>query len=164
MWLCLRRVSPLGLHKGILNSLCFLILLIHTKHENNKMKSWTDPTSWSPLISLNLIDWVGKTENLWLIQFVIFKPLSYFFRETIVFDIKASFASRSLSRLIRWYNKPGYNERNLRKGYSIPRDCSWIENYKLNSQAVAHKAVWWGAPLGLRDFSRSNMHDHSTRI
>ena len=27
--------------------------------------------------------------------------------ETIGFDVKASFASRPLSRLIRWYNKPG---------------------------------------------------------
>ena len=34
-------------------------------------------------------------------QFVIFKPLSYCFEETIVFDVKASFASRPLSRLIR---------------------------------------------------------------
>ena len=29
-----------------------------------------------------------------LIQFVIFKPLSYCFKETIGFDVKASFASR----------------------------------------------------------------------
>ena len=40
-------------------------------------------------------------------QFVIFKPLSYSFKEKIGFDVKASFASRSVSRLIRWYNKPG---------------------------------------------------------
>ena len=38
------------------------------------------------------------------IQFVIFKPLSYCFEETIGFDVKASFASRPLSRLISWYN------------------------------------------------------------
>ena len=37
----------------------------------------------------------------------IFKPLSYCFEETIEFDVKASFASCPLSRLIRWYNKPG---------------------------------------------------------
>ena len=37
-------------------------------------------------------------------QFAIFKPLSYCFKETIAFDVKASFASRPLSRLIRWYN------------------------------------------------------------
>ena len=40
-------------------------------------------------------------------QFVIFKPLSYCFEETIGFDVKASFASRPESRLIRWYNEPG---------------------------------------------------------
>ena len=40
-------------------------------------------------------------------QFVIFKPLSYYFKETIGFDAKSSFESRPLSRLISWYNKPG---------------------------------------------------------
>ena len=40
-------------------------------------------------------------------QFVVFKPLSYCFEETIGFHVKASFASRPVSRLIRWYNKPG---------------------------------------------------------
>ena len=34
-------------------------------------------------------------------QFVIFKPISHCFRETKGFDIKASFASRPESRLIR---------------------------------------------------------------
>ena len=42
-----------------------------------------------------------------LSQSVIFKPLSYCFEETIGFDVKASFASRPVLRLIRWYNKPG---------------------------------------------------------
>ena len=40
-------------------------------------------------------------------QFVIFKPLSYCFEETIGFDVKVSFASRPASCLIRSYNKPG---------------------------------------------------------
>ena len=40
-------------------------------------------------------------------QFVIFKPLSYSFEETIGFDVKASFANRPESRLIKWYNEPG---------------------------------------------------------
>ena len=44
---------------------------------------------------------------LFAIQFVIFKPLSYCFEETIGFDVKTSFASRPKSRLIRWYNKAG---------------------------------------------------------
>ena len=35
-------------------------------------------------------------------------------------------ASSVASNQIRWYNK-----RILRKSYSIPRDFSWIENYKL---------------------------------
>ena len=34
-------------------------------------------------------------------QFVIVKPLSYYFKETIGFDVKASFASRPVSRLVR---------------------------------------------------------------
>ena len=46
-------------------------------------------------------------EGIFLHQFVIFKPLSYCFQETIGFDVKASFASRPVSRLISWYNKPG---------------------------------------------------------
>ena len=42
-----------------------------------------------------------------IVQLVIFKSLSYCFEEAIGFDVKASFVSRPLSRLIRWYNKPG---------------------------------------------------------
>ena len=34
-------------------------------------------------------------------QFVIFKPLSYCFKETIGFDVRTSFANCPLSRLIR---------------------------------------------------------------
>ena len=40
-------------------------------------------------------------------QFVIFKSLSYCFEETIGFGVKASFASRPVSRLIRRYSRPG---------------------------------------------------------
>ena len=40
-------------------------------------------------------------------QFVIFKPLSSCFKETLGFDVKALLASPPLSRLIRWYNRPG---------------------------------------------------------
>ena len=40
-------------------------------------------------------------------QLVIFKPLRHWFEETIWFHVKASFASRRLSRLIRWHNNPG---------------------------------------------------------
>ena len=35
------------------------------------------------------------------VQFVVLKPLYYCFEETIGFDVKASFTSRPLSRLIR---------------------------------------------------------------
>ena len=42
-----------------------------------------------------------------LIQFAIFKLLNNCFEKTIGFDVKASFESRPLSRLIRWYNKSG---------------------------------------------------------
>ena len=38
-----------------------------------------------------------------LVQFAIFKPLSYCYEETIGFDVKVSFARRQVSRLI----KPG---------------------------------------------------------
>ena len=58
----------------------------------------------------NLIENGPGKENLKLscrAQFVIFKPLSYCFEETIGFDLKASFTSCPLSRLIRWCNKPG---------------------------------------------------------
>ena len=41
------------------------------------------------------------------IEFVIFKPLSYCFKETVGFDAKASFGNCPLLRLIRWCNKPG---------------------------------------------------------
>ena len=38
-----RNFPPLGLYKGTLDSHCLLILLIYTKHNNNKMKSWAHP-------------------------------------------------------------------------------------------------------------------------
>ena len=41
------------------------------------------------------------------VQFAIFNPLSYCFKEIIGFDVKASFSSHPVSRLTRWYNKPG---------------------------------------------------------
>ena len=40
-------------------------------------------------------------------QICISVPLSLCFEETIGFYVKATFTSRPLSRLIRWYNKPG---------------------------------------------------------
>ena len=54
----------------------------------------------------NLRTSASEVHTKWL-EFVIFKRLSYCFEGTIGFDEKASFASRSESRLIRWYNEPG---------------------------------------------------------
>ena len=59
--------------------------------------------------------------------FVIFMRLSYCFEETTRFDVKALFSRGPVSRLI----KPGSKKRIIGKGYSVPRDVSWIENYKL---------------------------------
>ena len=56
---------------------------------------------------LNSDHLVGKQRAVLIYQFVIFKPLSCCFQETIGFDVKSSLASRPMSRLIRWYNKPG---------------------------------------------------------
>ena len=54
--------------------------------------------------------------NTRLNQFVIFKPLlSYCFEETIGFDIKASFTSRPVSRLISWYNNQVIQQNNFDK-------------------------------------------------
>ena len=49
------------------------------------------------------------------IQFVILKPLSYYFEETIEFDLMASFASCLVSRLIKWYSKPSNITKNFDK-------------------------------------------------
>ena len=84
--------------------------------------------------------WPPATINM---QFVIFKLMSYCFEETKGFDIKASFASYPESRLIRWYNEPGdiTNKRILIKGYSVSRDFSWIENYKLHAENLPKKSA-----------------------
>ena len=63
-----------------------------------------------------------------LYQFVVFKPLSYCFEETIGFHIKASFTRLPL-RLIKPVDT--HNKRMLTKSYSFPQNFSWIENHKL---------------------------------
>ena len=50
-----------------------------------------------------------------LSQFAIFKPLSYCFEETIWFDLKASFANRPVSHLIRCYNNQVMEQKNFEK-------------------------------------------------
>ena len=61
--------------------------------------------------------------------------------EIIWSDVRASFARRPsiASNQARWYNK-GI----LRKGYSVPREFSWIQNYKLMSFDLKH---WWNLVL-----------------
>ena len=49
------------------------------------------------------VTYAHVTYTLHALKFVIFKPLSYCFEETIGFDVKGSFARRPMSRLI----KPG---------------------------------------------------------
>ena len=62
------------------------------------------------------------------------------FEETVGFDVKALFATCPVLCLIRWYIKPcditWFNTRLLWKGYSVPWDFSWIENYKLNPTSL----------------------------
>ena len=48
-----------------------------------------------------------SSDNDNLTQFVIFIPLSYCFEKAIGFEVKATFVSRPMLHLIRWYNKPG---------------------------------------------------------
>ena len=58
---------------------------------------YTDWKKSTILVKVSLL--FGVKEGT--IQFIIFKLLSYCFKETIGFEINASFASRSLSHLIR---------------------------------------------------------------
>ena len=52
--------------------------------------------------------------------------------EWFLLKLCASFSSRPVSRLICWVdNQVIYNKRILIKGYSVPQDFSWIEDYKL---------------------------------
>ena len=56
----------LGLYKRILDSSCHLTLLIYTKHKNNKMKSWTGPTSSCPCVKQRFPEmFEGIPQNDW---------------------------------------------------------------------------------------------------
>ena len=48
-------------------------------------------------------------------QFVIFKLLSYCFEKTVGLDVKASFVSRPVSRLISWYSSQVIKQNNFDK-------------------------------------------------
>ena len=67
--------------------------------------------------------------NFVQMETVLFKPLSYCFEETVGFDVKSSFASRPLSRLIRWNNKPDDIKEFWEK--AVPREFSCVKNYKV---------------------------------
>ena len=57
------------------------------------------------MLPLKMLIWCRS--ECWSTQFVIFKQLIYYFKETIGFDVRASFASRPESRLMRWHYKLG---------------------------------------------------------
>ena len=72
-------------------------------------------------------------------QFVIFKPLSYCFKnwrnsrnwcKGLVSKVPSVVSNQT-----SWYNK-----RTLRKSYSVPREFSWIENYILK---WAYQVIKW---------------------
>ena len=56
---------------------------------------WVKKTSPPTPVLVAPLDWTPCN------QFVIFKPLTYCFKETIGFDVKASFAKRPVSPLIK---------------------------------------------------------------
>ena len=72
----------------------WVILIFNGKHLSKSIKKTLDEGTGILFLILVLLLYLS-------IQFVIFKPLSYCFEETIEFDVKVSFASRSLSRPIR---------------------------------------------------------------
>ena len=71
-----------------------------------RLTGWVKP---GEMWQLNFWIWTFEVEENYLrIQYSmkIWTPLR-FFEETIRFDVKTSFASHPLSRLIRWHGKPG---------------------------------------------------------
>ena len=113
-----------GNQLGQRNLFLYSFMLSNSVCNSRGLKTFDEQTSLSGFNSLFLF-------FICLSQFVIFKTLSYCFKETTGFDVIAWFASRPVLRLIRWYSKLGDITRILIKGYSVPQDFSWIENYKL---------------------------------
>ena len=85
-----------------LETLNAYLIVLYKEYRKNKSKV-------NDKVAVHLAFWVLRSSNQKesSLQFVIFKPLSYCFEGTIGLEVKASFASRPVSRLIRWYNKPG---------------------------------------------------------
>ena len=114
------------------------LVLLRISHQNHELLRWN-------LLVHARIDMSCKLQLrrflpsfLCCYLFCKWKPLSHCFEETVGFDVKASLASCLVSRLIRWHNK-----RIMRKGYSLPRGFSWIENVKVNL-ACRRKNHWSG--------------------
>ena len=96
-------------------------------------------------------------------QFVIFKPLNYCFEEIIGFDIKASFASRPVSRLIRWYNKTRwYNNRILNFEKRLFTPTGLFIDWKLQTDILETKVA--SILLPLCRFSATEYLHHASEL
>ena len=126
--ICLLLVAEVACCKKSLVTRCeFRLLVVATNHlllsgknHQSLVKTITSPYNQvKDLVFFNIIPFlepknsklfkvvnllfesvVSRTFSNATIQFVIFKPLSFCFKETIEFEVKASFASRSVLRLI----------------------------------------------------------------
>ena len=80
-------------------------VILENRISENERYIFEELTNASPrkivMVLLFIIAGDRTTVTIVVLQFVIFKPLSYCFKETTGFDVKASFASRPESRLIR---------------------------------------------------------------
>ena len=165
MWLCLRRrFPPLGLHKRILNSLCLLILLIHTKHKTIRWNLGLTPRLHS--LEEELIHWIGMPKNLWLTVGQLFR----------YFSCKHNVANIGLDKRI--LNSPCLlihftqtKHKTIRYNLWMTPRLHFLEGKELTHWvdeaknvwlivALPIKAGWWGAPLALWDFCRSNKHNY----
>ena len=112
MQLCLRRSPPLGLHIRILNSPCFLILLIHTKHKTIRWNFGLTPRFYS--LEGELTHWVDKVKIVWLIVGQL--------------PIKAGWWDATLAlQDFSWSNKQNYFSSNIVVTFIVFNDSvSWF--------------------------------------
>ena len=89
----------------------------------------------------------------------LFKPLSYCFEEIIGHDVKVSFASRPVSRLIQSDDIKNF----LRKDYLFPRDFSWIENYELITSRTKSRSGGWCCQEAKRELGINFPMKHARR-
>ena len=86
------------------SQICYLVHVI-SQVWSSATVVWSFPNKkWVILSHSSLVEKEYNNFELALLQFVIFKPLSYCFGETIGFDVKASLPSRQVSRLISWHS------------------------------------------------------------